>query len=211
MEDRSLAPCWDIQPSLEEKPVTYLLKSIAGVLTELPKHEHKLDCNWINGVRAYGWVKNHIQDTAEEGIIPELKMVYDKLDFVFAINNIPIQFSKDCISEPKKKHRLVRNKAEFKQLTLFGGDDSEAEEDLIWRVLAEPFYIEDTDDYPQWDVALVGINQYGACISEIRYHEAVSVPLMDNSEARPEATDISDAPLKRRNAPDETVKKDGTV
>lgn len=211
MEDRSLAPCWDIQPHLEQKPVMDLLKSIASVLMEVPKHEHRLDCRLITGSREYVWIREHIKIIAKEGTIPELKMVSGRLDFVFAINMVPIQFSKDCIFAPKKKHRLVRNKAESKQLTLFGGNDLEADHDLIWRILAEPYFIEEADEFPQWDVALVGINQYGSSVSEIRYHETVSVPLMDSSDARPDAAYIDDAPLKRRNTTDETVKKDGTV
>ncbi|HFJ9806489.1 hypothetical protein [Morganella morganii] len=209
MEEKNLMPCWELQPELEEKPVMVLLRSIAGVLIEIPQHEHYLDSNWSTGVRAYDWVRNYLCLAAEQGTIPALKMISKQLDFVFAINEVPIQFSKDCIGIPKKKHRLVRNHAEFEQISLFGA--SEPEVDVIWRVLAEPYYIEETDEYPQWDVALVGINQYGVKISEVRYHETVSVPLNDTSDSRPDEETINDAPLKRRNAPDETVKKDGTV
>ncbi|MEX9779309.1 hypothetical protein AB7309_08240 [Providencia manganoxydans] len=209
MEEKNLMPCWELQQELDEKSVMALLRSIAGVLIEIPQHEHYLDSNWSTGVRAYDWVRNYLCLAAEQGTIPGLKMISKQLDFVLAINEVPIQFSKDCISAPKKKHRLVRNHAEYEQMSLFG--ESEPEIDIIWRVLAEPYYIEDTDEYPQWDVALVGINQYGVKMSEIRCHETVSVPLTDSSESLPEAADINDVPLKRRNAPDETVKKDGTV
>ncbi|BET97675.1 hypothetical protein [Xenorhabdus taiwanensis] len=209
MDNRNLMPCWEVQPELDEKSVMCLLKSIAGVLTDVPKHEHHLDSNWSTGVRAYDWVRNHLSFAEEEGTIPGLKMVSKKLDFVLAINEVPIQFSKDCISAPKKTHRLVRNHAEFQQMTLFG--DSEPEIDVIWRIIAEPYYIEETDDFPQWDIALIGINKYGSIISEIRYHETVSVPLTDDSNLRPEAATIEETPLRRRNATDETVKKDGTV
>lgn len=63
---------------------------------------------------------------------------FQGLDYVVALNKVPLQFTKDCINNPKKKHRLRRNKVEYEQLSLFG--DVEAEQDITWRVIAEPFY-----------------------------------------------------------------------
>ncbi|VEA04358.1 Uncharacterised protein [Salmonella enterica subsp. enterica serovar Sanjuan] len=158
MSDNQLAPCWEFQPYLAESNVRQLLAEIANVLEQLYYHKHTLDSNWSEGVRAYDWVRNHLIQS--EGTIPGLEMVSKGLDYVVALNKVPLQFSKDCIDNPKKRHRLLRNKVEHEQLSLFG--ECEAEQDITWRILAEPFISEEEDGelestLPRWEVLSLGL------------------------------------------------------
>lgn len=190
-------PCWECQPYLDEKSVMTLLREIAGVLTTLPYHEHHLDSNWSKGVRAYDWVRNYLIQS--EGDIPGLTMASKGLDFVFAMHKVPIQFSKDDIDAPKKKHRLLRNRVEHEQLALFG--ETEPEQDITWRVLAEPYFIEDEEEggVPSWVVALVGFNAYGAIVSQVLHHAGISVPVMTSGSTEiPAEAVIDDVPVLRR-------------
>lgn len=64
---------------------------------------------------------------------------------------------------------------------MFG--DVEAEQDITWRVIAEPFLSEEGDGelestLPRWEVALVGFNTYGAQISIVSHQSTASMPLM---------------------------------
>src|SRR5690606_30851634 len=116
-----------------------------------------------------------------EGTIHGLEMVSKGLDYVVALNKVPLQFSKDCINNPKKKHRLLRNRVEHEQMSLFG--ESESEQDITWRILAEPFISAEEEGeldatLPRWEVALVGFNAYGAQISMVSHQSTASVPLM---------------------------------
>ena len=111
MNENQLAPCWEFQPYLAENYVRHLLAEIANVLEQLYYHKHALDSNWSEGVRAYDWVRNHL--IQNEDAIPGLEMISKGLDYVVALNKVPLQFTKDCINNPKKKHRLRRNKVEY--------------------------------------------------------------------------------------------------
>lgn len=201
LSDNQLAPCWEFQPHLNESNVRRLLAEIANVLEQVYYHRHTLDSNWSEGVRAYDWVRNHLIKNEEN--IPGLQMVTTSLDYVLAMNKVPLQFSKDCIANPKKKHRLHRNKVERQQLSLFG--ENEAEQDITWRILAEPYLPEDDDDdelqsaLPRWQVAIVGFNAYGAPISMVSHQSTASVPLMPlDSSTLPDEAEIGKAPLRRR-------------
>ncbi|ASM06831.1 TPA: hypothetical protein ACF3P8_002352 [Serratia marcescens] len=220
MSERQLAPCWEFQAYLDEASVMNLLAEVAGVLEQLYYHGHTLDSNWSKGVRAYDWVRSHL--IKNEKNISGLSMVTKGLDFVLALNKVPLQFSKDCIAAPKKKHRLLRNKAEFEQLSLFGGSEPEAEQDITWRILAEPYLSvlsdDDIDDdeeitLPRWIVALVGFNSYGAAVSEVRYEPVASIPPMSvDSSDLPSETDIEEPDLRKRKKgeDDQDVKDNGT-
>lgn len=91
---------------------------------------------------------------------------------------------------------------EHEQLSLFG--DVEAEHDITWRILAEPFITEEEGDeleqsLPRWEVALVGFNSYGAQISMVTHQSNVTVPLIPvDSTSLPGEAEIDDALLRRR-------------
>lgn len=213
MSNNQLAPCWEFQPYLAEADVQHLLSEIASVLDQLYYHQHVLDSNWSKGVRAYDWVRNHL--IQNESSIPGLEMLSKGLNYVLALNKVPLQFSKDCIDNPKKRHRLLRNKVEHEQLSLFG--DVEAEQDITWRILAEPFITEEEGDeleqsLPRWEVALVGFNSYGAQISMVSHQSNATVPLMPvDSTSLPGEAEIDDALLRRRKKEnDQDVSSNGT-
>ncbi|HFI4686549.1 TPA: hypothetical protein ACGP79_004998 [Escherichia coli] len=213
MNENQLAPCWEFQPYLAENYVRHLLAEIANVLEQLYYHKYALDSNWSEGVRAYDWVRNHL--IQNEDAIPGLEMISKGLDYVVALNKVPLQFTKDCINNPKKKHRLRRNKVEYEQLSLFG--DVEAEQDITWRVIAEPFLSEEGDGelestLPRWEVALVGFNTYGAQISIVSHQSTASMPLMPlDYNTLPDEAEINKVPLRRRTKDkDLDVSSDGT-
>ncbi|MGB3255183.1 hypothetical protein [Buttiauxella gaviniae] len=202
MNDNQLAPCWEFQPFLSEEDVRPLLAEIANVLEQVHYHRHALDSSWSEGCRTYDWVRNHL--IQNEGLISGLSMVSKGLDYVLALNQVPLQFSKDSISSPKKKHRLLRNRVEVVQLSLFG--DVEPEQDITWRIIAEPFLQEDEEPeelestLPRWEVALVGFNAYGAQISKVSHQATATMPLMSiDSASLPSEAEIDSAPLRRRN------------
>lgn len=212
MSDNQLAPCWEFQPYLTENEVRPLLAEIANVLEQIHYHRHALDSSWGEGCRTYDWVRSHL--IQNEGSISGLSMVSKGLDYVLALNMVPLQFSKDCISSPKKKHRLLRNKVEQEQLSLFG--DVEAEQDITWRILAEPFLQEEEESeelestLPRWEVALVGFNAYGAPISKVSHQSTASIPPMPvDSASLPVEAEIENATLRRRNK-DMDVDQNGT-
>ncbi len=178
MSNNQLAPCWEFQPYLAEADVQHLLSEIASVLDQLYYHQHVLDSNWSKGVRAYDWVRNHL--IQNESSIPGLEMLSKGLNYVLALNKVPLQFSR-IASTILKASSSLRNKVEHEQLSLFG--DVEAEHDITWRILAEPFITEEEGDeleqsLPRWEVALVGFNSYGAQISMVTHQSNVTVPLI---------------------------------
>ncbi len=201
MSENQLAPCWEYQSFLSEADVRPLLAEIANVLEQIHLHRHALDSSWSEGCRTYDWVRNHL--IQNENSISGLSMVSKGLDYVLALNQVPLQFSKDCISSPKKRHRLVRNRVESQQLSLFG--EVEPEQDITWRILAEPYLEEGEGEelemaLPKWEVALVGFNSYGAQISRVSHQSTASVPLMSaDSASLPIEAKIGNATLRRRN------------
>ncbi|CQJ66052.1 Uncharacterised protein [Yersinia intermedia] len=212
MNAANYAPCWEVQPFLDEESVTTLLQEIADVLGKLAFNEHELDDKWINGCRAYAWVKNHLD--VNQAHIPGLVMISNRLDFVFTLNAVPLQFVTDRVDSPKKKHRLLRNEVEYEQYSLFG--DSEPEQDIRWRVYAEVFFDEgnqDGNELPTWIVSLVGFNAYGAIVSKVELQSKVTSPISTAVENDlPPVKDIEEAPLKRRGQKDSDQKDNyGTV
>lgn len=214
MSERQLPPCWELQPYLAEDSVRFLLSEIADVLEQLYYHRHRLDTNWSEGVRAYDWVRSYL--IQNEGAIPGLKMLSKNLGYVLALHKVPLQFSKDCINNPKKKHRLLRNRIEHEQLSLFG--KSEPEQDITWRILAEPFIseIEEEDDdltLPRWVVGLVGFNSYGVAVSKVLHHTTATIPLMSiDPSYLPTEAKIDDPDLRHRKKNDDLdVEDDGTT
>ncbi|WP_224217533.1 hypothetical protein [Escherichia coli] len=114
-------------------------------------------------------------------------------------------------SEGVRAYDWVRNH----QLSLFG--DVEAEQDITWRVIAEPFLSEEGDGelestLPRWEVALVGFNTYGAQISIVSHQSTASMPLMPlDYNTLPDEAEINKVPLRRRTKDkDLDVSSDGT-
>ncbi len=198
MTQENLKPCYEIQPLLDEVSVNRLLHEIANVLGSLSFNEHELDDKWIKGCRAYAWVKNHLE--ANYRNIPGVAIVSDRMDFVFSLHSVPLQFVTDKVDTPRKRHRLLRNEAEFRQMSLFS--DAEPEQETTWRIFAEKFFDlgnPDEDMLPTWIVSLAGFNSYGAMISKVELHSKVSAPVESTDVSDlPEAADIPAAPLKRR-------------
>ncbi|EJI6917862.1 hypothetical protein NFW11_004449, partial [Escherichia coli] len=91
------------------------------------------------------------------------------------------------------------------------------EQDITWRVIAEPFLSEEGDGelestLPRWEVALVGFNTYGAQISIVSHQSTASMPLMPlDYNTLPDEAEINKVPLRRRTKDkDLDVSSDGT-
>lgn len=198
MTQDNLKPCYEVQPLLDEVSVNRLLQEIANVLGNLSFNEHELDDSWINGCRAYGWVKNHLETNYKS--IPGVSILSDRMDFVFCLNTVPLQFITDKVDSPRKRHRLLRNDAEFQQMSLFS--DIDKEQEITWRIFAEKSFdaCEPGEDIlPTWVISLAGFTPNNVKISKLELYSKVSAPVTSADVTDlPEAADIPAAPLKRR-------------
>lgn len=197
-----------VQPLLDQDAVGKLLGEIAYVLNEHQSNRHpELDWSWTDGTTIYGWVKKHIQNMHQEQRYNWLKMNSTRMDFVFSVNNIPMQFTKDCISNPAKKHRLLMNEPEHEQFRLFA--DSEPELEIKWRIMVEQ-QLEDEELVPTWKIALVGFNYYQSIVAMQSIDSSVAViPATSTHIELPEAKDIDVAPVYRRRTDEQ--KDNGSV
>ncbi len=216
---RNLKPCFEVNPNLDQESVDILLSSIADVLGQLWANKHKLDTNWITGCRAYGWVKEFIEQN--HSALPGVTVVSTAMDFVFSLNGVPLQFITDRLDRPRKRHRLLRNEEEQRQISIFADDD--ANNSYTWRIYAEKFIDDVTvkDTPPTWIITMVGLDESGRKISLYEHISNVITPvssalddLLTNEEKQlPAANEIPPTKLKRRGKKENTDQsgKNGTV
>lgn len=218
-EPLNFTPCYEIQPNLDESSVKILLQTIADVLGSIWFNMHELDDRWITGCRAYGWVKNYLD--IHQGDIPGVKMISTSMDFVFTLNDVPIKFVTDHLDTPRKRHRLLRNEIESRQLSfLFEQESAEQKqytnaENVTWRIYADKFF--DTDDEnepPTWVLTLVGFDLSSQQVSKFELQSKVTTPVQFvNTEHLPAAVETPPAQLQRRvkNDKKQDNEKNGTV
>ncbi|WP_368165470.1 hypothetical protein [Aeromonas sp. R6-2] len=182
---------------LDQDVVNKLLREIAYVLTEHYDCRHpELDSPWVDGTGIYGRVQQHMKNMHAEQRYPWFKMHTMTMDYVFSVFGVPMQFTKDCILKPSKKHRLMMNAPEYHQYRLFA--DTEPETEIKWRVMVEPLH-DDEELAPSWRIALVGFNQYQAIVAMQSIDSLVVLaPVSAVSEELSEAKDIDVAPVFRR-------------
>ncbi len=216
---KNLKPCFEINPHLDQASVDILLASIADVLSQLWANKHKFDTNWITGCRAYGWVKEFIEQNYHT--LPGVTVVSTAMDFVFSLNKVPLQFVTDRLDRPRKRHRLLRNEQEQRQLSIFAEEDNS--HSLIWRIYAEKFIddVTDKDTPPTWIITMVGLDESGRKVSLYEHVSKVSTPISSvpddllpaQDKQLPAANDIPPMKLKRRVKKEDTDQsgKNGTV
>lgn len=216
---QNLKPCFDINSNLDQTSVDMLLSSIAEVLGQLWANKHKLDSNWITGCRAYGWVKEFIEQNYQT--LPGVKVVSTAMDFVFSLNKVPLQFVTDRLDRPRKRHRLLRNEKEQRQISIF--DEEDTSNSLIWRVYAERFIddVTDKDAPPTWIITMVGLDETGRKVSLYEHISKVIIPISsapeeltpDQTKQLPAANEIPRTKLKRRSKKDDKDQsgKNGTL
>lgn len=197
-----------VQPLLDQDTVNQFLGEIAYALNEHQDYCHpELDWSWTKGTGLYGRIMQYIRILHQKKKYDWLKFVSPRMDFVFSINNVPMQFSKDTISNPSKKHRLLMNAPEYEQFKLFANTEPEIE--IKWRVMVEP-HLEDEELAPSWTIALVGFNQFQAIVAMQSIDSSVAViPATATHVELPEAKDIDVAPVFRRRTDEQ--KDNGSV
>ncbi|EIX4825865.1 hypothetical protein RNM32_002503 [Escherichia coli] len=213
--EQNLQPCFEINPCLDEKSVINLLQQFANVLGELWFHRHEYDDNWINGCRAYGWIKNFLVKNHKK--LKGVAILSTPLNFVFTLNRVPLQFVTDKLDSPKKKHRLCKNDVECRQLSLFE-DDVNFEHDVTWRVLAEKLPSANKKDEdiepPTWLLALIGFDSSNNVVSRYELVSKVHAPVQAaNTDVLPEAVETPPLNLQLRvkNAKKADSDKYGTI
>ncbi|WP_249032463.1 hypothetical protein [Tenebrionicola larvae] len=217
-ESTKLIPCYEIQPNLDVPSVKRLLQSIADVLGGLWFNMHELDDRWITGCRAYGWVKNYLD--INQGKIPGVKMISTSMDFVFTLNDVPLQFVTDRLDTPRKRHRLLINDVESRQLSfLFEQESAEQHhphaQDVTWRVYADKFFAtDDENEPPTWVLTLVGFDLSNRQVSKFELQSRVTTPIQSvNTEHLPAPVETPPTQLQRRvkNDKKHDSGKNGTV
>jgi len=199
-----------LQFFLDQDVVSSLLEEIAYVLTQHYSCRHsELDSPWVDGTGIYGRVMQHMKNMHAEQRYSWFLMHSRTMDFVISVNGIPMQFTKDSILKPSKKHRLLMNAPEYHQYRLFA--ETEPEIEIKWRVMVEPLHDEDDkESVPSWRIALVGFNQYQAIVAMQSIDSLVSAsPVSSTSEELPEAKDINVAPVFRRRSDDQEGEQEG--
>lgn len=193
---KNLKPCFEINPSLDQASVDVLLTSIADVLGQLWANRHKWDTNWITGCRAYGWVKEFIEQNHKT--LPGVTVVSTAMDFVFSLNGVPLQFITDRLDRPRKRHRLLRNEEEQRQISIFA--DNDTCNSLTWRIYAEKFIddVTDKDTPPTWIITMVGLDESGRKVSLYEHISNVITPVSSASG------DLHSNEVKQLPAPNET-------
>lgn len=216
---KNLKCCFEINPNLDKASVDILLSSIADVLGQLWANKHKLDSNWITGCRAYGWVKEYIEQNHKN--LPGITVVSTAMDFVFSLNTVPLQFVTDRLDRPRKRHRLLRNEQEQRQISIFSDEDTT--NSLTWRVYAEKFIddVTDNDAPPTWIITMVGLNESGRMVSHYEHVSRIITPvssassdLIEDQDAQlPAPNETRPTKLKRRSNKDDKDQsgKNGTV
>ncbi|WP_414148706.1 hypothetical protein ACMGGR_09235 [Erwinia sp. BNK-24-b] len=193
---KNLKPCFAINSNLDQASVDILLSGIADVLGQLWANKHKLDSNWITGCRAYGWVKEFIEQNYQT--LPGVAVVSTAMDFVFSLNKVPLQFVTDRLDRPRKRHRLLRNEKEQRQISIF--DEEDTSNSLIWRIYAERFIDDVTDQEapPTWIITMVGLDESGRKVSLYEHVSKVITPV----SSAPNDTNLKES--KPLPAPNET-------
>lgn len=185
-----------VQPLLDSRSVQTVLEQVLHVLNQAHISRHPdLDWAWTDGTKIYGWVLQHIKNLSASNQYDWLKMISPRMDFVFSLHNIPIQFSKDSINNPSKKHRLLMNKAEYEQYSLFS--ENIPEQDVKWRVMVEKSF-DDEEQSPSWIIALVGFNVYNSIIAMQSINSNIAVPVQSTSDNLPQAKPIDKPGVMRR-------------
>lgn len=212
-EPFELKPCHEINQRLDEDSVRFLLQKFADVLGELWFNKHEYDDRWITGCRAYGWIKNYLEANYKQ--LPGVGIVTTAMDFVFTLNSVPLQFVTDKLDKPKKRHRLQKNDAEFRQLSMFDDSEELTEHNVTWRVFAEKFFaINDDNEPPTWILTLVGFDSSNRQVSKFELQSRVSAPVQHiNTDTLPDAVVTPPAQLQRRIKVDkkQDSDKNGTV
>lgn len=195
-----------IESRLDQDSINTLLNEFMYVLNEQHNARHaELDWSWTDGTKTYGWAKQHIKNMHDTSKYSWLKMISNNMDFVFSVYGIPVQFTKDCIANPGKKHRLQMNKPEFEQYRLFS--KTEPELDIKWRVIVEKD-IDSDEMSPSWTIALVGFNYFNAIVAMQSIEGFVSsIPVHMVGDDQPVEKEIEAVPVYRRRS-DEQIKNE---
>ncbi|WP_158654564.1 hypothetical protein [Citrobacter freundii complex sp. CFNIH9] len=149
------------------------------------------------------------------------QVVSTSMDFVFSLNEVPLQFVTDRLDRPRKLHRLLRNEKEQRQISIF--DEEDTSNSLIWRVYAERFIddVTDKDAPPTWIITMVGLDETGRKVSLYEHISKVITPISSASEdinsdqinQLPAPNEIPPTKLKRRSIKDDKDQsgKNGTL
>lgn len=176
---------WELNPELSEERLTDLANFIANVRDEVIElyDEDLGDTRLSLGMRAYECCRSRIINASKDGIFPWLSILTAEGRFTFAIENVPVRFTRN---DPKylPDRKLVISENAMQQMSLFG---NQPYAELRW------FFVFDTDYKSAADtVYFIGYSDLGeiVCQWQIPIEDNV-VLISDVSNTLPQAVELN--------------------
>lgn len=187
---------WVLAPQLKQEYLSKIAQLLVQVRGEvIDRHEPEIgDTRLSLGMRAYECCRMRMIYQAQQGEWSWFTILTPEGRFTFAIDGIPVRFSRNEPSQlPKRK--LIPSGEGFRQMSLFSDMNEYAT--LRWFFIIDANY-----DMPVEKAYFVGYSEYDEiiCKWEIPLEEIVPA-LGEISEEQPQAKDIPPAPIKLKNSP----------
>lgn len=182
---------WLLAPQLQKERLQQLASLLVTVRGEvIDRHEPELgDTRLSLGMRAYECCRSRIIFKKADGDWPWLSILTEQGRFTFAIDSVPIRFSRnDPKSLPDRK--LIPSQEGYEQMSIFENTNSYAF--LRWFLVIDTPY-----DIPVEHAYFVGYNELNEIICKWEIPLADQVPVLsDVNEKKPQAIKVPPAKAK---------------
>ncbi len=182
---------WKLAPQLKKEYIQQLALLITHVRGEvIDRHEPELgDTRLSLGMRAYECCRSRIKFKDANGDWPWLSIVTDEGRFTFAIENIPVRFSRN---DPKHlpDRKLIPSQEGYEQMCLFERVSEFAH--IRWFLIIDTPY-----DTPVEHAYFVGYNECKDIICKWEIPLSDQVPVISGVENdKPQAVEVPPAKAK---------------
>lgn len=182
---------WLLAPQLQKDYIQHIAQLLVQVRGEvIDRHEPELgDTRLSLGMRAYECCRSRIKFKDADGDWAWLSIVTDEGRFTFAIDGIPVRFSRnDPNSLPDRK--LIPSEEGYEQMCLFESSND-------YALLRWFFVIDSPYDIPVEHAYLVGYTEFNEikCKWEIPLSDQVPV-MSDVDKVKPQAVKVKPAKAK---------------
>ncbi len=182
---------WLFAPQLQKDYIQQIAQLLVQVRGEvIDRHEPALgDTRLSLGLRAYECCRSRIKFKDADGDWPWLSIITDEGRFTFAIDSVPVRFSRNdpsCLPDRK----LIPSEEGYEQMRLFESANNYAH--LRW------FFIIDTPyDTPVENAFFVGYSEFNEIICKWEIPLSDQLPMMTKvEEDKPQAVKVKPAKAK---------------
>lgn len=182
---------WLLAPQLQQERLQNITNLIIQVRGEvIDRHEPEIgDTRLSLGMRAYECCRSRIIYKDTEGDWPWLSILTHEQRFTFAINGVPVRFSRN---DPKHlpDRKLIPSPEGYAQMSLF--KESNKYSDLRWFLVIDTPY-----DLPVEHAYFIGYSEYNEIICKWEIPLADIVPVVGEvHEIKPQPVNVPPAKAK---------------